>query len=117
MSEHKTTSWKVMADYSCGLWDDRGYCSWPDEEVKLTEDFVNRFDAWVERYWENLDGTLDTASFDAEGRALAAPDLPRLLVARTLWGIGPLSRVTSLGFQILGRTLVTRLHLCADGPV
>ena len=62
-----------MADYSCGLWDDRGWgTSADDEEINAPDDFVKRFNAWVEKYDDNLDGTLDVDSFNKEGRALAA---------------------------------------------
>ena len=72
MSEHKTTRWKVMADYSCGLWDDEGLGTSPDdEEINASEDFVNRFEAWIDWYHDKIKGPLDVVSFDAEGRALA----------------------------------------------
>ena len=72
MGEYKSRSWRVMADYSCGLWDDRGWGAGPDdEEINAPENFVARFDAWVDKYWDNLEGTLNLDNFDKEGRALA----------------------------------------------
>ncbi|GHU03742.1 hypothetical protein FACS1894205_0820 [Alphaproteobacteria bacterium] len=73
MSEYKSQSWRVMADYGCGLWDDRGWGTRPDdEEINAPENFVERFDAWVGTYWDNFEGTLNLDIFDKEGRALAA---------------------------------------------
>jgi hypothetical protein len=73
MDEHKSQSWQVMADYDCGLWDDQGCGTDPDDdEIKAPVEYVKRFQNWVAKYWDNLEGTLDLDSFDKEGRALAA---------------------------------------------
>ena len=73
MDDYKSKSWWVMADYGCGLWDDRGWgTSADDEEINASDDFVKRFDAWVSKYDDNLDEALDEDSFNKEGYALAA---------------------------------------------
>lgn len=73
MSEPKSKRWRVMADYCCGLWDDRGYGSGPDdEEINAPAAFVAAFDAWVDKYGYVDDDSFDVDSFDNEGRALAA---------------------------------------------
>ena len=71
MSEYQTKSWRIMADYGCGLWDDRGWCTSPDnDEINAPEDVVTRFEAWVDRYVLEEE-SLDLDSFNREGRALA----------------------------------------------
>ena len=73
MDEHKSKSWWVMADYGCGLWDDRGWgTSSDDDEINAPDEYVERFEAWLGKYNDNLDGTLNVDSFNKEGRALAA---------------------------------------------
>lgn len=73
MDEYKSKSWKVMADYGCGLWDDRGWGTAPDDdEINASDDYVNRFDAWVYKYDDAMEGKLDLDSFNKEGHALAA---------------------------------------------
>jgi len=74
MDEYKSKSWLVMGEYSCGLWDDRGYCTDPgDEEINAPPEYVKRFQAWVDRYDDLITVKgLDLASFNKEGRALAA---------------------------------------------
>ncbi|MDR1045866.1 MAG: hypothetical protein LBP33_12270 [Candidatus Adiutrix sp.] len=74
MDEYKSQSWLVMADYGCGLWDDRGYgTAADDDEINAPHEYVNRFNAWLDKYWDNdnLEGVFDLDSFNAEGRALA----------------------------------------------
>lgn len=72
MDEHKSKSWRIAADYGCGLWDELGYGTGPDDdEINAPAEFVERFEAWLDRYGDNLEGTLDLDSFDKEGRALA----------------------------------------------
>ena len=73
MGAYKSKSWRVMADYGCGLWDDQGRCTSPDDdEINAPAEFVKRFEAWVDKYHDNIEGSLDLDSFDKEGRALAA---------------------------------------------
>ena len=72
MDEYKSKSYRVMADYSFGLWDDRGEPACPDyEEINAPAEYVKRFESWLDKHWDNLDGTLDLDSFNKEGRALA----------------------------------------------
>jgi hypothetical protein len=37
----------------------------------LPSDLAARFNAWIELYWKNLDGSLDLDAFNAEGLELA----------------------------------------------
>lgn len=72
MDEYKSKSYRVMAAYNFGLWDDQGYPVNPDdEEINAPFEYVKRFEAWLDKSWDNLDGTLDLDSFNKEGRALA----------------------------------------------
>lgn len=72
MSEYKSKSWLVMADYGCGLWGDSGGCTRPDNnEINAPAEYIERFESWVAKYWDNLNDTLDIDEFDKEGRALA----------------------------------------------
>lgn len=68
----KEKRWTVMADYCCGLWDTDGIGTSPDdEEINAPAEFVERFEKWVDWYWDNIDGKLDIENFNKEGRALA----------------------------------------------
>ena len=79
MDEYKSKSYRVMSSYSFGLWDDRGEPVCPDyEEINASAEYVERFEAWLDKSWANLDGTLDLDSFNKEGRALAA-ELKRIV--------------------------------------
>ena len=61
-----------MAAYNFGLWDEYGCPACPDDErINAPDDYVERFEAWMDKHWSNLDGNLDLDSFNAEGRALA----------------------------------------------
>lgn len=71
MDDYRTKSWKVMADYGCGLYDDRGAGTSPDdEEINAHDDFIRRFEAWVSKYCEE-NMPLDVESFNKEGLGLA----------------------------------------------
>lgn len=62
----------VMADYGCGLWNGEGKGVYPDnDEINAPLEFIERFDAWLDKYWDNIEGNLDIESFNKEGRALA----------------------------------------------
>ena len=71
MGDYKSKKWRVMADYFCGLWDERGWCTGPDnEEINASDDYVKRFDAWVDRYTlEEYNLDLDSFNKDEIGRA------------------------------------------------
>lgn len=72
MDDYKSQSWRVMADYCCGLWDDRGYGAGPDnDEVNASADYVERFDAWIYKYDAVMEERLDLDRFNKEGLALA----------------------------------------------
>ncbi|WP_459934444.1 hypothetical protein [Fundidesulfovibrio butyratiphilus] len=85
MDDHQSTSWRIMADYGCGLWDDQGWGTGPDNaEINAPEGYVKRFDEWLDRYAIEEEG-LDLDSFNEEGRALAVE-------LKTL--VGPAVKVT-----------------------
>lgn len=69
MAEEKILT--VMADYDCGLWDSKGGMDSDDEEINAPPEFVRRFDAWLGKYDDIVEGRLDEKIFDEEGRALA----------------------------------------------
>lgn len=46
--------------------------------LQLPPDLRGQFEAWIEKYWENLEPNFDVASFNAEGLELATA-LKRLL--------------------------------------
>ena len=49
-----------MAGYNFGLWDDRGYPAHPgDDEINAPDEYINRFEAWLNKHWDNIDGALD----------------------------------------------------------
>lgn len=69
----------VMADYGCGLWNIEGKGVYPDNvEINAPAEFVERFEKWVDWYWDNIDGKLDIENFNKEGRALAV-ELKRIV--------------------------------------
>jgi len=72
LDEYKSKSWRVMADYDCGLWDDRGYgTDISDDEINVPDEYMKNFNAWLYKYWAIKEGSLDLDSFNKEGRALA----------------------------------------------
>jgi hypothetical protein len=66
-----------MAEYtSSGIWAAEPYGLFRHAMVGhtrlgLSDELANRFDAWIEKYWQRLDGKLDLIAFNAEGLELA----------------------------------------------
>lgn len=69
---YRSKSWWVMAGYCCGLWDDRGYETRPDDDaIHAPDAYIARFEAWVDRHDALMEGELDVSAFNEEGRSLA----------------------------------------------
>ncbi len=75
--QHPFKRLRVMADYgSSGIWGATPVGPFRHGMVgysrpRLPADLVARFEAWIEWYWQRLDGGFEAAPFNAEGLELA----------------------------------------------
>ncbi len=97
---------RVMAEYaSSGIWAMQSVGLFRHGMVshgrlQLPPDLRGRFEAWIEKYWENLEPNFDVASFNAEGLELAIA-LKKLLGIKVLVVYAPQDKILGLGEERL----------------